>query len=373
MNARAASVVIANHDYGRFLAGAVESALGQTHAGTEVIVVDDGSTDGSREVIESYGDRVVSVMKENGGQASALNEGFANARGDVVIFLDADDALLPTAVEEVLELFADPAVAKVQWPLWVIDERGRRTGAVKAAELPEGDMRETVRRGGPATALPSAPTSGNAWSRAFLERVMPIPEEPFRLCADAYLFSLAPALGTIRRLPEPRGLFRVHGENAYQAQPFEQKLALGARQEEQQHEALRRLLGGGDVEAWRAGSWWQRLERAIDELVAAIPPGETFLLADEDNWGVDETLFGRRRLPFPEHDGRYWGAPPDDRAAVAEVERQRAGGARFIAFGWPAFWWLDHYRGLRAHLDSSADRLVASERVVIYGLNGGGR
>ena len=91
------SVVINNYNYARYLAQAIDSALGQTYPGTEVVVVDDGSSDGSRDVIAAYGTRVVPVLKENGGQASAFNAGFAASRGDVVLFLDADDCLLPTA------------------------------------------------------------------------------------------------------------------------------------------------------------------------------------------------------------------------------------------------------------------------------------
>ena len=371
----AASIVVSNCDYGRFLGDAIDSALEQTHPDTQVIVVDDGSRDDSREVIRGYGDRVTPVLKENGGQASALNAGYQVSDGDVVVFLDADDALLPSAVGDALAVFSDPDVVKVQWPLWVIDAHGRRTGELKAPELPEGDMREAVLRRGPASALPSAPTSGNAWSRGFLDRVMPIPEEGFRICSDAYLFSLAPALGSIGRLPEPHGLFRMHGDNGYQARPFEDKLALGARQEREQFEALRRVLAStgaeADVAAWRESSWWQRLERAVDELVAAVPAGETFALADEDNWGVGDTLMGRRRLPFPERDGRYAGPPADGRAAVAELERVRRAGARFAVFGWPAFWWLEYYEELSVQLHSCGEPLVRTERVIVFALDCG--
>src|SRR5437764_1069566 len=87
------SVIINNYNYGRFLAEAIESALSQTLPATEVIVVDDGSTDNSPEVIGRYEGRIRSIMKSNGGQASALNAGFGASSGDVVIFLDADDVL----------------------------------------------------------------------------------------------------------------------------------------------------------------------------------------------------------------------------------------------------------------------------------------
>src|SRR5262245_61790443 len=98
-----ASVVTNNHNYERFPVESIDSALGQSHRDTEVVVVDDGSSDRSPEIIRSYGSRIRHVLKPNGGQGSALNAGFAAARGDVIIFLDADDALHPHAVATVLE------------------------------------------------------------------------------------------------------------------------------------------------------------------------------------------------------------------------------------------------------------------------------
>ena len=62
-------VIVNNHNYGRFLRAAIESALAQTHERVNVIVVDDGSTDDSRAIIESFGERIVAVLKPNGGQA----------------------------------------------------------------------------------------------------------------------------------------------------------------------------------------------------------------------------------------------------------------------------------------------------------------
>ena len=106
------SIVVVNYNYGRFLDEAIESALAQTHDRVEVIVVDDGSTDESRALIDRYGDRVVAVLKENGGQASALNAGFEDVSGDVVIFLDADDVLeAQTAARAATAFAAQPRLA----------------------------------------------------------------------------------------------------------------------------------------------------------------------------------------------------------------------------------------------------------------------
>jgi glycosyltransferase involved in cell wall biosynthesis len=112
------SIIINNYNYGRFLAAAIDSALAQSYPSVEVVVVDDGSADDSRATILSYGQRIVPVLKPNGGQASALNAGLERSSGDIIIFLDADDTLHPTIAERVVALFqAAPDVVRVQYRL----------------------------------------------------------------------------------------------------------------------------------------------------------------------------------------------------------------------------------------------------------------
>src|SRR5215813_5615142 len=98
-----ASVLINNYNYGRFLAECIESVLSQDFADWEIIVVDDGSTDESADVLAGYGDRIISIMKANGGQASCFNAGFAAASGDIIVLLDADDMFLPGKLSTIIE------------------------------------------------------------------------------------------------------------------------------------------------------------------------------------------------------------------------------------------------------------------------------
>src|SRR5229473_3261 len=182
-----ASVIVNNFNYARFLPMAIDSALGQTWPSVEVIVVDDGSTDDSRAVIESYRARITPVFQTNRGQASACNAGFAASSGDVVIFLDSDDTLFPSATENAIGALRDSRAVKVHWPATEIDEAGTDLNRIKPGRpLAEGDLREEVIQSGQ-TKLEHASTSANAWRREFLDEVMPIRDSGDHHGADAYL------------------------------------------------------------------------------------------------------------------------------------------------------------------------------------------
>src|SRR5262249_23654868 len=96
--------------------------------------------------------------------------------------------------------------------------------------------------------------------------------------------------------------------------------------------------------------------------------GETVLLVDEDQWAAEGVLAGWRCLPFPERGGQYWGRPADSQSAIGELERLRRRGARFIAFVWPAFWWLDYYAEFHAYLLSRSRCLERNDRLVLFDL-----
>lgn len=211
------SVVITNHDYEEFVADAIESALRQDHHDVEVIVVDDGSTDGSQQVIDRFRDSVTIVWTTNGGQGHAINCGFAVSTGDVVIFLDADDRLHRSTARRVADAFdRRPDLSRVQIPLSVIDEHGVATGnSLPPAGKPlfTGDARPRL------LSCPDdiawQPTSGNAFARHALERVLPMDPLPYRLCADYHLSTLVPLHGPVHALDEAGGDYRIHGGNGH--------------------------------------------------------------------------------------------------------------------------------------------------------------
>jgi hypothetical protein len=114
-------------------------------------------------------------------------------------------------------------------------------------------------------------------------------------------------------------------------------------------------------------SWSERLQIAIQDISAVIPAGKRLILVDDNHWG-SEILPEFHALPFLEHEGQYWGAPPDDQTAIRELERMRQAGASFMVIGWPAFWWIDYYSGLRNYLSSNFHCVLHNSRLIIFAL-----
>ena len=98
------SVIIPNHNYARYIEKTIDSALSQTHSNLEIIVVDNGSTDDSIEILNSYGKRIRTILQENLGQAVARNRGLNVATGDYIALLDADDYWEPDKIKKQLTL-----------------------------------------------------------------------------------------------------------------------------------------------------------------------------------------------------------------------------------------------------------------------------
>ncbi|MGO8918834.1 MAG: glycosyltransferase family 2 protein [Stellaceae bacterium] len=207
------SIVVTNHNYARFLHAAMDSALAQSWHSVEVIVVDDGSTDGSRGIIEGYGGRVRAIFQANGGQTSAFNAGFAASSGEVVIFLDADDRLLRGCVETVMRVWKSDT-AKVQYRLNTIDAEGQdlRMPFPHYTRRLRGDVAEARRQLLMVGSYAWPVSSGNAFSRAFLQKALPLPPE-FRRAPDGLLNRLVPLYGPVITLPDILADYRVHGAN----------------------------------------------------------------------------------------------------------------------------------------------------------------
>jgi glycosyltransferase involved in cell wall biosynthesis len=224
------SIIINNYNYERFLSQAIDSALNQTYPHTEVIVVDDGSTDNSREIINSYGHQIIKVFKDNGGQASALNAGFAASKGEIICLLDADDLFLAEKVSEVVDCFKSYPNAD-----WVFHESVpirsedienpefkvicNKNSNIDSDNLPKKiDFRTNILNAELPKFTPS--TSNLCFSKALSEKMFPLPEvrgfSGLAIC-DAYIKYLAVGLGIGCVISKNLGIFRLHN-NIYSTQ-----------------------------------------------------------------------------------------------------------------------------------------------------------
>jgi len=226
------SILINNYNYARFLGEAIDSALAQTYPNIEVIVVDDGSTDNSREVIARYGARILALLKENGGQATAYNAGFAVCTGEIICLLDSDDIFKPEKVARVVEVLdGNPDLG---WCFDVVREFDDRTGERYPWSTTHArgrwDMRALTSAGKP----PLVPTasSGLSFRRKVIGQIFPMPEL-MRITtgssSDAYIKWLALALDEGWMFDEELTLMRVHSSNAYTRRPSRDKKRLGGQ------------------------------------------------------------------------------------------------------------------------------------------------
>lgn len=198
------SVVIPAYNLARYLDEAIQSVLGQDYPNIELIVLDDGSTDDTRTVLERYGDRFRWETHANMGQAATLNKGWNTSRGEVLAYLSADDVLLPHAVStSVRHLKANPGGVMVYCDFNLIDPSSR---VVRQVILPDFDYRELVTR----SIRPPGP--GAFFWRDAYEAAGPW-DGSLRQTPD-YEFWLRLGLeGKFLRIPEVLAALRVHEES----------------------------------------------------------------------------------------------------------------------------------------------------------------
>jgi glycosyltransferase involved in cell wall biosynthesis len=239
------SIVIVNYNQARFLHQAIKSALAQTYTDTEVIVIDDGSTDDSSEVIRSYGDLIIPFFKNNTGQLSCYFRGLEVSSGDLVLYLDADDFLHPYCLSKIIAKWKQGCV-KTHFYLDVVDEGGVRMDAV----VPSGRLSigtgplKMMRLFG---AYCSPPASGNIYSRGFLGKILTRENESEFRCFDAIHFGAdsvpifsAPYFGTVAAIPQILGCYRRHANASGSVMSaFQADTVLETLEKEHQRDLLR--------------------------------------------------------------------------------------------------------------------------------------
>ncbi len=213
------SVLIANYNYGHYIGEAIESVLQQSYRRLEVIVCDDGSTDNSCAVVETFAQRdprVTLIRQENSGQGAALAAAYERSSGQIICLLDSDDAFLPTKINRVVEAFTKHAE---------VGFVGHRTVRINSQGKPRGvlplSVSDTVawwgptllRNGGIVRHLPSC--SGLSLRREVSDKLFPLFRAPEvrGYFGDRVPLLVAPLITPVLVLPQPLAKYRLHGVN----------------------------------------------------------------------------------------------------------------------------------------------------------------
>ena len=210
--------LINHYNYGRFVAEALDGALGQTRPLDEIVLVDDGSTDGSREVVQRLAEReprMKLLLQANAGQLSCFHAAFAASSADVLFFLDADDVWEPEYVEAALDVFTRrPEIDFVACQ----HARLGPDGQIASRATADRDLGYSVLRAIALRRWVGAPTSCLSMRRRLLERFLPLPfAADWRTRADDCLVYGASLAGARKYfLGRPLVRYRVHGANAFQ-------------------------------------------------------------------------------------------------------------------------------------------------------------
>jgi glycosyltransferase involved in cell wall biosynthesis len=212
------SILIDTYNHEKFIEQAIVSALEQDFpaAEREIIVVDDGSGDGTPEIVRKFEPHVRLIRKPNGGQASAFNVGIPECKGEIVSFLDGDDWWAPNKVRlAVDELEKNPELGAVGHGQYEVYADGRPVGVVvpeKSTLLHLQDLQTAVLFTHLRCFLG---TTKITIRKKLLDQILPFPEE-LVIEADEYMFTLAPALAPALVLDKPLFYYRFHEGNHFQ-------------------------------------------------------------------------------------------------------------------------------------------------------------
>jgi glycosyltransferase involved in cell wall biosynthesis len=214
----AATVLIDTYNHERFIEEAIVSVLEQDFppSETEILVVDDGSTDGTPEIVGKFAPRVRYLRKQNGGQASAFNFGIPQAQGEIIAFLDGDDWWAKRKLSAVVEVLSSrPEIGIVGHGIYDADTVTGRMNAVVPEEGGDIDLHTKFGAAFFRHMMCFFGTSRVTIRKQVALRALPIPQE-LVIEADEFMSIMSAAYSKALLIPEPLTFYRLHSGNLFQ-------------------------------------------------------------------------------------------------------------------------------------------------------------
>ncbi len=374
-----ASIVVVTYDNLAFTRMCLESVLANTeHPAFELIVVDNASADGTREYLTRLAELNpqvhVVLNRSNYGFSSACNQGLSIAAGDVLVLLNNDTVVPPGWLARLVSALEDPAVG-LAGPVTnrIGNEAEVETGYETLGEFLDEALARASERERQTFDIPTLTMFCLAMRRDAFERIGPL-DARFQVgMLEDDDYSLRAHEAGYRVVCTEDLLVHHFGESSFG------KLVASGEYNRLLDENKQRF-----EEKW--GRPWEPYQRRpkpqydastrrIAELVAERLPGEaTIAVISRGDQRLLE-VSGAAARHFPESAPGVWAGyhPGDSAEAVAALEEMRAGGIDYLLVPEASLWWLDHYEGFRAHLESNYSEVVRDEKAcVIFSLNGDG-
>ena len=211
------SVLIDTYNHERFMEEAIQSVLAQDYpaARREILVVDDGSTDRTPEILAKFASEIRILRKPNGGQASAFNHGIPECRGELIAFLDGDDWWAPDKLSTVVQAFSlNPSIALIGHSVTEVLHNGARRSEL-VRDLPGFRIDSVVGARSFRLSKSFLGTSRMTFRAGLLHRIGPVPEA-LVIEADEFLFTLGAVFSEVLLLRQPLTFYRLQGQNLFQ-------------------------------------------------------------------------------------------------------------------------------------------------------------
>jgi glycosyltransferase involved in cell wall biosynthesis len=392
------TIAIPTYNRSQLLKGCLKSVLTQDYSDFHVVALDNASSDDTETVVQSFDDsRITYIRNEmNIGLFGNWNRALEVSSSPYLTILPDDDVILPGFIREsVTALDEYPSVAFSAGVARYIDFNGTPLHLQDAGDMPDGlsDGLEYLHRivAGPDWVIHPATVMMRS---AVLSSVGSFQAPHAKQLLDMNLYIRMAACFDMIFMRKEVAQVRLHPEQVRQRE-FDaiegtRPLAVIAERTDAVAYLLQSVLAEDlSYRRWLAErllsmnrdrgeltgllvpslmlSLAKRLEFSVREIVDLIPPGERFILVDENLWKPGN-FPSHCPLPFLERDGLCWGNPPDDETAIREVERICRSGVNFMVFAWPAFWWFEYYSRFYNHLRSNFRCVLQNERLVVFNL-----